>query len=315
MCSRTNRQTSRPGLVRLGVADGVAGGADHLGVHGGERGGGQQLAELLAHLAGAQRAPAHPVVPGEVGPGLHDRRPGDHQLRVRAVQVERGDGRAPVVAVGVGGGRRLDLDLASAASSAGCCSPASAAPRCRRSAPGRCSGTGCGARPAAATGAPRCAPTTSSPGSGSGDSPGLLRHPHLRRLLGEEAVGHRGAGRRAGALQLLQPRRQLGQQLGGAHELQHGAGPADDAVRLAGDPDARRVPHGGALQLGQARLGLLQRGEHRPREQPVQQQELRRAAASSPCRGRCAGRARRRRSSAARASRTAPRRRPARGWR
>ena len=51
-----------------------------------------------------------PVVPGEVGAGLDDRRPGDHQLRVRAVQVERGDRGAPVVAVGVGGGRRLDLD-------------------------------------------------------------------------------------------------------------------------------------------------------------------------------------------------------------
>ncbi len=59
----------------------------------------------------------------------------------------------------------------------------------------------------------------------------------------------------------------------------------------------------GASSLRQL-LGLGQRVEHRPREQPVEQQELRRALVATPPRGRCAGSSRTRRTSAGASSTT-----------
>ena len=137
--------------------------------------------------------------------------------------------------------------------------------------------------------------------------------PGQRLGAGEVAPGDRLGGQRAGALEPLHLGGQVGHQVAERAVLELGAHPAEQPLRLVleAGPLARR------LEVVEALLGAVEREDHRPREQPVEQQELRGAAlglqAAVGAQERLVGAARAQRawSTARRCRRTAPRSRPA----
>ena len=145
-CARaTNRQTSRrrPRAAWRRRPPSRACGHDVV-VHGGERGRRRAARRTASRTSrrGQRGSSRRRSCPARSGAGLDDRGAGDHQLRVRAVQVERGDRGAPVVAVGVGGGRRLDLDPRAQRRLPGAVLRGQPGLVVGRARPARCSGTG-----------------------------------------------------------------------------------------------------------------------------------------------------------------------------
>ena len=245
----------------------------------------RSLASSSHDSAGAGRGP--------VGACTVDGR-GDRHRLVRVEHLERGDLGAEVVAVVVGPRRR-------ATPRAGCATtiwsgvvsgrhPGLVVRRDRR--PSYSKPVVCDDRAAACMHrAPPC---------------------QLSRLgAGEVAPRDRVGRQRAGALQPLHLGGQVGDHVGQRAVLELGAGPAEQPLRLVLEAGALRR----RLEVLEALLGPGEREDDRAREQPVEQQELRRAALGLEARGRCAGRPRRRRRRAAIVVHGAGRPRSARRWR